>query len=298
MHAHARAHARTRARTHVRTHAHVHTTGRYDAASPDEEDPTSHWIGREVKRFIAEADKHIPFLLQVAASPIECIPETSAFVNAAGQEEMEYDEEYSPTAEEIAQEKKEEPLMIKNAERWDHFFDLVRGMQAPWTQGDPDTDAYRKSRAVETFNLAWPVCRDLRELKPTGITWVPHILLFIVPRQMLELGDPARRSCDSCESFGAMLKKIIKHSTCRRRLRGEVAYEHGVKATAIATERRWTQTFKVGYIQQTFTRACVREALRHGPENAPFLQRVDAQRTNTGIAAPHKKLMDASGCHP
>ena len=93
-----------------------------------------------------------------------------AFTNAAGQEEMEYDEEYAPTAAEIAQEKKEEPLMIKNAERWDHFLDLVRGMQAPWPQGDPDTDDYRKVRAVETFNLAWPVCRDLRELKPTGIS--------------------------------------------------------------------------------------------------------------------------------
>ena len=27
---------------------------------------------------------------------------------------------------------------------------------------------------------------------------------------MVKLGDPARRSCDACESFGAMLKKIIK----------------------------------------------------------------------------------------
>jgi hypothetical protein len=88
-----------------------------------------------------------------------------------------------------------------------------------------------------------------------------------------------------------MLEKIIKHSTCRHHLCGEVAYEHGVKATAIAKERRWKQTFKVGYIQQAFTRACVREALRHGPENAQFLQRVDAQRTNTGIVAPHKKFM-------
>ena len=46
----------------------------------------------------------------------------------------------------------------------------------------------------------------------------------------------------------------------------------------------------MGYIQQTFTRACVREAIRHGPENAPFLLRVDAQRAATGIATPHKKF--------
>ena len=44
------------------------------------------------------------------------------------------------------------------------------------------------------------------------------LVLFIVPRQMVSLGDPTRRSCDACESFGAMVKKLIKHSTCRRRL--------------------------------------------------------------------------------
>lgn len=117
----------------------------------------------------------------------------------------------------IAQEEEEEPLMLANAARWDRFLDLVVAVQAPWPQGEADTDEYRKSRALELFNLALPVCRDLKELKPTGITWVPHILLFIVPRQMVSLGDPARRSCDACESFGAMVKKIIKHATCRRR---------------------------------------------------------------------------------
>eukprot|EP00966_Prymnesium_polylepis_P151013 3488607-Prymnesium_polylepis.1 len=34
----------------------------YDAAS-ENEDPTAHWIGREVKRFLHEADRHVPFLL-------------------------------------------------------------------------------------------------------------------------------------------------------------------------------------------------------------------------------------------
>ena len=42
----------------------------YDAASVDE-DPTAHWIGREVKRFLDEADKHVPLLLQVASAPAD-----------------------------------------------------------------------------------------------------------------------------------------------------------------------------------------------------------------------------------
>ena len=107
--------------------------------------------------------------------------------------------------------------MLANASRWDNFLALVAAFQAPWPQGAADTDEYRKERALEAFNVALLVCHDLHELKPTGITWVPHILLFIVPRQMVSLGDPTRRSCDACESFGAMVKKLIKHSTCRRR---------------------------------------------------------------------------------
>ena len=108
--------------------------------------------------------------------------------------------------------------MMANAARWDRFLALVAATQAPWPQGEPDSDDYRKGRALELFNLAVPVCHDLKVLKPTGRTWVPHILLFIVPRQMVSLGDPARRSCDACESFGAMVKKLIKHATCRRRI--------------------------------------------------------------------------------
>ena len=53
--------------------------------------------------------------------------------------------------------------------------------------------------------------RDLKRLSPTMKTWVPHILLFIVPRQMVLLGDPAKRACDATESFGALVKKVIKH---------------------------------------------------------------------------------------
>ena len=40
----------------------------YDATSADE-DPVSHWIGREVKKFLCEAHIHIPFLLRLAAAP-------------------------------------------------------------------------------------------------------------------------------------------------------------------------------------------------------------------------------------
>ena len=120
-------------------------------------------------------------------------------------------------------------------------------------------------------------------------SWVPHILLNIVPRQMVLLGDPARRSCDACESFGAMFKKLIKHSTCRRRIVTE-KIDHQSRRPGTAATRKWKQSFSVGYITQAFTRATVREALRHGKENEPYLLRVDAVRANTGLAGVQKKF--------
>ena len=108
---------------------------------------------------------------------------------------------------------------------------------------------------------------------------MPHITVFVRPRQMVFLGDPSRRSCDACESFGAMVKKVIKHSTCRRRLRGKTT-EHTSKIGVYAgsSARKWKQVFTKGYIQQAFERVTVRETIRHGADNAPFLQRVDARR--------------------
>ena len=260
----------------------------YDAASKDE-DPVAHWIGREVKRFLHEADKHLPFLLQIAAAPADVSADMAQHANAAGHQVMDHDDEYEPTEEELEQEKREEPLMMQNADRWDRFLDLVRSIHVPWPQGEQDTTAYRETRAVEAFNLAAKVANDLLQLKPTMLSWVPHIAVFVVPRQMVELGDPARRSADACESFGAMFKKLIKHSTCRRRMKGDEKTTHKSKATAQASRARWEQTFNRGYIEQAFTRACVRESLQHGEQNRPYRQRVDARRTSVGKASFSRK---------
>ena len=92
--------------------------------------------------------------------------------------------------------------------RWD-FLELVEATAVEWPQGEGDTDKYRQGRAIINFNKGSAMANDLHELKPTGNSWVPHILVFIVTQQMVILGDPMPRSCDACESFGAMVKKII-----------------------------------------------------------------------------------------
>ena len=63
---------------------------------------------------------------------------------------------------------------MKNATRWDNFLNLVRSIHAPWPQGEPDDDEYRKGRAVDAFNPGSKVANDLLELKHTLQSWVPH----------------------------------------------------------------------------------------------------------------------------
>ena len=124
-----------------------------------------------------------------------------------------------------------------------------------------DTLEYRKQRALEYCNLARGVSRALHELKPTLASWVPHIACNIVPRQIVALGDPSRRSADACESFGAVSKKVIKFLTCRR----DISATHGR-----------------GFIEQAFRRLSVRAGLVHGVANPPYLQRHDAKLVNNG----------------
>ena len=44
----------------------------YNAAD-ETEDPVKRWIGREVKRFLAEAHVHLPVLLRAASAPPDLV---------------------------------------------------------------------------------------------------------------------------------------------------------------------------------------------------------------------------------
>ena len=91
------------------------------------------------------------------------------------------------------------------------------------------------------------VANHIIRLKPTLESWVPHVLCFVVPRQVVPLGDPSRRSCDACESFGAWLKKTIKEKTCRRKVKAEPS-NHVKKDANMGQKKSWFQHFRVGYI--------------------------------------------------
>ena len=85
---------------------------------------------------------------------------------------------------------------------------------------------------------------------------------------------PGRRSADACESFGACLKKIVKHLTSRNHI---------------------TASRKVGFVEQAFKRACVRSSLLHGSENEPYRSREDWKLVGYGRVSD--KAAHAYGPH-
>ena len=163
----------------------------YDAAD-DSDDPVKRWIGREVKRFLHEADVHLPFFLSLSSGQIDVCEETAAATNAAGEEEMDVSgDEFEPTEDEIEAEAAIAPLISLNADRWDRFLEWTRDIEQPWVA---DTDQYRKERALQWCNGARAVARDLYDLKPTMHSWVPHIacnILILCPAKSCHWGTRA-----------------------------------------------------------------------------------------------------------
>ena len=100
----------------------------------------------------------------------------------------------------------------------------------------------------------------------------------------LTLGDPQRRSCDACEALGASAKKLIRHLTCRRRPSANQQHAH----RSADAKKLWMQTFKRGYVEQTFRRLTVRAELIHGEANVRYLQRADHTLKTKGKVAKDK----------
>lgn len=253
----------------------------------------------------------------VARAPALTLTPLHRTIADDGDVEIDSDSECSVDDEDIAAEEGGSAAdMLQHATYWDHFLAYIDAKSVPWAEGDADTDEYRKQRAVEQFNLGKPppchhlnscsfshphhvlaavqVAQDWKALKPTVKSWVPHISVFVAPRQILALGCPMNRSADSCESFGARLKKVIKHLTCRRRCRSDAEgapIEHVHKRTVGEDKKVWTQAFTKGYIGTAFTRVCVSAANLYTEESAPYRQREDARVLAIGRVG--KRRMEA-----
>jgi len=74
-----------------------------------------------------------------------------------GELELEEDDELNlgdATEQEMEQEERDEPEMMQNARKWDHFMELEAEAKREWAAPEDDTREYREQRAVDFFNAA------------------------------------------------------------------------------------------------------------------------------------------------
>ena len=169
---------------------------------------------------------------------------------------------------------------------------------------------------MRTFTAS--VCgHDMKALRGgTFISAIPHVMAYIVPRQMVTDGDPNRRCCEQSEAIGVDLKFDLhkrcarNHTTKRvtRNARGEIVKEWRAKLRISRVMQVPTRPFarprprlrshalmgSHGARAQVFNRSCLRENLRRDEASTVYLQRRDhrIKRTGKSVAEPRKKSSD------
>ena len=163
--------------------------------------------------------------------------------------------------EDIEEEERSNPTMLRHAEHWDSLRVLACALR-PFEE---DSTEYRRARALEAFKAAVPVVKAMHEHTPEAVTVTGHVLLCIVPKLMVLHGCFVRQGSDVAESFGAELKFTIHNLVVRRRSKKRNEYdEHRKlikKADGSEELKLWKQTFKVGRVVQAFHRVCVRKSI-------------------------------------
>ena len=234
-------------------------------------DPRSKGLGADLERaVVAEAtEAGESIMLTVAESnpartkfyaPLDYWIDTSSPQNHGSVANYVIMRKYPSEGESIAE---------RDARFWDHFYASVRSFR----KFESDEEEYRQQRAVEVFNAATQLGRDVKVLRPTLKSACPHILANIVPRQIVELGDPLKRGCDQSESVGANMKSTIHRRVVRRTITKK-ATKHTRRSADGTIEKQWNQkALKISRVMQAFRAECVRERILRDPSSAKFLQR-------------------------
>ena len=164
------------------------------------------WIGREVKKFLAEAHLHLPFLLRVAFAPAELVPEVVAGVVVGAQGlEMDSDSDDSAGSDQEDSEAEQVGGLEAAAQYWDNFLALVAALQRPWDADD--TDEYREERAVEAFNLGEP-CHPPRAYRRQHLSLCSRAGA-LVSNDLIEI-NPSLRSWAGPSGIAVALQKCLR----------------------------------------------------------------------------------------
>ena len=239
--------------------------------------------GRDSKVIISEALKHIPVLLEFAHAGEEAIlAEMKAAPPPKKSTDEDFDLEGSSDDEDMIKEDDPDtiPRILLDAKAWDDFTGLSYSVR-PFERDDQQ---YRQKRGVETFNAAGLVMAQYKRLQPGAVSACPHVALVVLPRQMVEHGDPGRRGTDHSESYGASIKDGI-HRRCLRRKKATEASTHKRRGPDGAILKTWTQRpLAVSRIMQTYRDMAVRERLLRDEESIPYLLRKHYGLKTTGFA--------------
>ena len=238
--------------------------------------------GRDAKAIISKAVKHISAMLEFAhAKPADARAAVDAPPPPARRGGADEDVDLSEEeGEEEAEEDDEdaEDRMLRYARHFDKFTYAGHTLRA-WEQAD--TSEYRETRAVDTFNAAGELMEAYKDIDEDSTSAVPHVLLVIVPRQMVRHGDPTSRGADHSEAYGASLKDSIHNRLLRRK-----KAKAGAKVTHNHRDGTSHKQNALQYsrVMQAFRNEGVRERLLRDEASIPFLQRRHYAVASTGHA--------------
>ncbi|KAL1514466.1 hypothetical protein AB1Y20_003565 [Prymnesium parvum] len=240
--------------------------------------------GRDAKVVIGQAIKHIPILLEfVHAGEDEVIAEKERS-NVDCEEDFDWQRGEDDDEGSDHDDPDTEARILLDAKAWDSFISLVHSVR-PFERDDPP---YRQERAVETFNAAASVMEHYKRLHASAQSACPHVALCVLPRQMVEHGDPNRRATDHSESYGASIKDGI-HRRCLRRKKAVESVTHRRRDSNGLIIKSWTQRgLGVSRVMQAFRDMSVRECLLREEESVPYLLRKHYDLATVGFSTVGK----------
>ena len=197
-------------------------------------------------------------------------------VRPPGVSDSEDEDEDEPEAE-----RKEEEGEARKA-KYAGFFDDFSAVVVAVRLFESDTPEYRQARAVELFNAASKVGRNMVEVRESFDSAVPHVLTSVVTRQMVLDGDPNRRGCDQSEAIGVSIKFDL-HNRCNRLCKAKTESTHKKQDKTGGVIKEWRQKLSVSRVMQTFKSSVLREALRRDPDSQQYLTRRDHVVANHGF---------------
>jgi len=247
--------------------------------------------GRDAKVVISAALEHIPTILEFAHAHEDEIEAEhrgeasgSPACSKADEETFDWEGDGEDEDEQELEDGEDEDAvarMLRDAKSWDSFARLVYSVRSFTSDSE---DYYRKERAVECFNAAAEVLSEYKRLSPAAQSACPHVALCVLPRQMVEHGDPTRRGTDHSESYGAAIKDGI-HRRCLRRKKATERSTHHRRDKEGKIVKTWTQApLGVSRVMQTFRDQCVRERLIRDEESVPYLLRTHYRLAKTGFS--------------